>query len=256
VLDGTDLLSLSEGEMCSLRGARIGMVFQEPMTALNPAHTAGHQIAESLRLHRKVGRRAAWAEAADLMDLVGIPDAGRRRGDFPHQFSGGQRQRIVIAIALACRPDLLLADEPTTALDVTVQLQILDLLERLVAELGMSLILISHDLGVVGRLCDEVMVMYAGQAVERGHAQAVFDAPSHPYTRGLFGALPEARHQWGGRLYAIPGIVPSPLELPQGCKFADRCEWVVPACRISEPALLPGLLGQRARCIRIGETAR
>lgn len=252
-LKGQNLLALSENEMCSVRGARIGMVFQEPMTALNPAHTIGHQVAEGLRLHRGMGSRTARQEAADLLDLVGIPNARERLGDFPHQFSGGQRQRIVIAMALSCKPDLLLADEPTTALDATVQMQILELLERLIADLGMSLILISHDLGVIGRLCDDVMVMYAGQAVEHGSAASVFDAPSHPYTQGLFGALPEAQTDIGGKLYTIPGIVPSPLALPQGCKFADRCTFVTPACHETEPPLLPGRSDQLARCIRIGE---
>lgn len=253
ILTGQNLLSLPEDEMCAVRGARIGMVFQEPMTALNPAHTIGHQVVEGLRLHRGMGNRAARNEAADLLDLVGIPNARERLGDFPHQFSGGQRQRIVIAMALSCKPDLLLADEPTTALDVTIQLQILELLEKLTADFGMSLIVISHDLGVIGRLCDDVLVMYAGQAVEQGSAASVFDAPSHPYTRGLFGALPEAQVTAGGKLYTIPGIVPSPMALPKGCKFADRCELVLPECRAAEPALLPGKLDQLARCIRIEE---
>lgn len=255
LLNDVDLLSLSEAEMCAVRGARIGMVFQEPMTALNPAHTVGHQVAEGLRLHRGLSARAAYDEAGGLLDLVGIPNARARLGDFPHQFSGGQRQRVVIAMALACKPDLLLADEPTTALDVTVQLQILELLEGLVADLGMSLIVISHDLGVIGRLCDKVMVMYAGQAVEYGTAAAVFDGASHPYTRGLFGALPEIHAGDGSRLYTIPGIVPSPMALPKGCKFADRCEYAVAGCREAEPAMMKCLLGQRARCIRIGELA-
>ncbi|MCJ9673571.1 MULTISPECIES: ABC transporter ATP-binding protein [unclassified Neorhizobium] len=253
MLEGNDLLQLSEGAMCAVRGARIGMVFQEPMTALNPAHTVGKQIAEGLRLHKGLSSRAAIEEAGNLMDLVGIPNAGARLSDFPHQFSGGQRQRVVIAMALACKPDLLVADEPTTALDVTVQLQILELLEKLIADMGMSLIVISHDLGVIGRLCDDVMVMYAGQAVEKGTVADVFDAPSHPYTRGLFGALPEAQEDIGARLYTIPGVVPSPFALPHGCKFADRCGYVVPACRDAEPPLSPGKLGQLARCIKVPE---
>ncbi len=255
LLDGQDLLPLPEDAMCAVRGARIGMIFQEPMTALNPAHTIGRQVAEGLRLHNRLGSRAAMEEAGALLDLVGIPNARARLGDFPHQFSGGQRQRIVIAMALACKPGLLIADEPTTALDVTVQLQILELLERLVADLGMALIVISHDLGVIGRLCDDVMVMYAGQAVEKGTAADVFAAPSHPYTQGLFGALPEAQGEEGGSLYTIPGIVPSPFALPHGCKFADRCGHVIPACREAEPPLLPGRLGQVARCIRVSEVA-
>lgn len=254
LLDGTDLLSLSEREMCEVRGNRMGMVFQEPMTALNPAHTVGHQVAEALVVHGKMDRAAAKAEAGRLLDGVGIPQARGRLNDFPHEFSGGQRQRVVIAIALACQPAVLIADEPTTALDVTVQTQILDLLDSLVTDLGMALVLISHDLGVIGRLCDHVVVMYAGTAVEQGTVEAVFRERRHPYTRGLFGALPEAQQTPGARLFAIPGIVPSPSALPQGCKFADRCEFAVEACRPVEPVLVA--IGQtRARCVRAAEFA-
>jgi peptide/nickel transport system ATP-binding protein len=252
-LEGRDLLTLSEPEMCAVRGNRIGMVFQEPMTALNPAHPVGRQATEGLVLHRGLGRAAARAEARRLFDLVGIPNAGARLDDYPHQFSGGQRQRVVIAMALACQPAVLIADEPTTALDVTVQAQILDLLERLVAELRMALVLISHDLGVVGRLCERVAVMYAGRVVEDGGAEQVFDGTAHPYTRGLFGALPRAIGPPGGRLYAIPGVVPEPVALPEGCTFADRCDRVGPGCRDAEPALVAVAAGHRARCIRIGE---
>ena len=255
LLDGTDLLGLSEREMCEVRGNRMGMVFQEPMTALNPAHTVGHQVAEALVVHGKMGRVPAQAEAGRLLDLVGIPQARSRLNAFPHEFSGGQRQRVVIAIALACRPAVLIADEPTTALDVTVQTQILNLLDLLVADLGMALVLISHDLGVIGRLCDHVVVMYAGTAIEQGTVEAVFRERRHPYTRGLFGALPEARQTPGARLYAIPGTVPSPIALPQGCKFADRCEFAIEACRPAEPELVA--VGQtRARCVRATEFAR
>jgi peptide/nickel transport system ATP-binding protein len=252
LLQGEDLLLLDERAMCGVRGGRIGMVFQEPMTALNPAHGIGRQVAESLRVHRRMDSAAAWAEAARLLDLVGIDHARGRMRDYPHQLSGGQRQRVVIAIALACRPVLLIADEPTTALDVTVQAQILDLLDRLVAELGMALVLISHDLGVVGRLCDDVVVMYAGEAVEHGPTARVFDALAHPYTRGLFGALPGALVRPGGRLQTIAGVVPSPLQLPRGCKFANRCELAVDACSGSAPTLHDLGAGHAARCIRIG----
>jgi peptide/nickel transport system ATP-binding protein len=253
MLDGEDLLNLHERAMCTIRGNRIGMVFQEPMTALNPSLTIGHQVAETLRVHGKMNGAGASAEAARLLDLVGIPNAKARLDDHPHQFSGGQRQRVVIAIALACRPAVLIADEPTTALDVTVQAQILDLLERLVSDLGMALVLISHDLGVVGRLCDEMMVMYAGEAVEQGSAVQVFDNPAHPYTRGLFGALPEAQSEPGKPLFTIPGVIPSPGNLPHGCKFAQRCDYAVEACQCSEPPVVSVGIGHRVRCIRTGE---
>ena len=254
LLQGEDLMTLDETAMCAMRGNRIAMVFQEPMTALNPAHTVGHQVAESLRVHGRMDGAAAWAEAARLLALVGIPKAGQRINDHPHQLSGGQRQRVVIAIALACTPAVLIADEPTTALDVTVQAQILDLLDRLVADLGMALVLISHDLGVIGRLCDDVVVMYAGEAVEHARSAAIFEAPSHPYTRGLFGALPQAQRAAGQRLYTIPGVVPAPTELPPGCKFAKRCDRAVDACRAAPPLLRDLGQGHLARCIRAGES--
>jgi peptide/nickel transport system ATP-binding protein len=253
LLQGEELLALDEPAMCAIRGSRIGMVFQEPMTALNPAHTVGHQVAEGLRVHGRMNSAEAWSEAARLLDLVGIPNAKLRLSDHPHQFSGGQRQRVVIAIALSCRPAMLIADEPTTALDVTVQAQILDLLDRLVTDLDMGLLLISHDLGVIGRLCDDVVVMYAGEAIEQGTTEAVFSRPAHPYTRGLFGALPEARRDPGQRLYTIPGLVPAPTELPAGCKFADRCDYVIDRCRATPPSLLDLGEDHFGRCIRIGE---
>ena len=253
LLQGQDLLALDEAAMCAVRGNRVGMVFQEPMTALNPAHTVGHQVAESLWIHGRMNGAQAWAEAARLLDLVGIPNARDRLNDYPHQLSGGQRQRVVIAIALSCKPALLIADEPTTALDVTVQAQILDLLDQLVADLGMGLVLISHDLGVIGRLCDDVVVMYAGEAVEQGTTAAIFEAPAHPYTRGLFGALPQAQAAAGARLYTIPGVVPSPDVLPPGCKFANRCEFAIDRCRAAPPPLADLGQGHFARCIRVGE---
>jgi peptide/nickel transport system ATP-binding protein len=253
LLEGSNIAELPEREMCRIRGNRIGMVFQEPMTALNPAHPIGHQVAESLKVHGRMEGAAARAEALRLLEIVGIPHAAARFNDHPHQFSGGQRQRVVIAIALACQPALLIADEPTTALDVTVQAQILDLLDDLVARMGMSLILISHDLGVVGRLCDDLVVMYAGEAVETGSTARVFDEPSHPYTRGLFSALPELQEGKGGPLATIPGIVPSPLHLPQGCKFAGRCPFAIPECTVATPPLIPMGGGQWSRCIRAHE---
>jgi peptide/nickel transport system ATP-binding protein len=253
LLQGEDLLALEEPAMCGIRGARVGMVFQEPMTALNPAHCIGQQVAESLRLHRHMNAAQAWAEAARMLDLVGIQGARARMKDYPHQLSGGQRQRVVIAIALACKPALLIADEPTTALDVTVQAQILDLLDRLVGELGMALMLISHDLGVIGRLCDDVVVMYAGEAVEQGPTAAIFDKPAHPYTRGLFGALPTGHPGPNRRLWTIPGVVPSPTSLPSGCKFANRCDRRLEACGADTPGLLAVGTAHQARCIRIRE---
>ena len=253
LLQGKDLMALDETAMCAVRGNRVGMVFQEPMTALNPAHTVGYQVAESLHIHGHMSGAQAKAEAARLLDLVGIPNARQRLNDYPHQLSGGQRQRVVIAIALSCRPALLIADEPTTALDVTVQAQILDLLDRLVADLGMGLVLISHDLGVIGRLCDDVVVMYAGEAVEQGGTASIFDAPAHPYTQGLFGALPRENTAVGQRLFTIPGVVPSPLLLPPGCKFANRCDFAIDRCRAAPPPLLDLGNNHLARCIRIGE---
>ena len=197
-LEGQEITALSERQMCSLRGGRIGMIFQEPMTALNPAHTIARQVAEGLRLHQGLGMRAARSEAADLLDLVGIPRARDRLDDYPHQFSGGQRQRVAIAMALACKPALLIADEPTTALDVTVQKQILDLLADLQARLGMAMILISHDLGVIGYLADQVMVMRHGDVVEQGAVTQIFDAPAAAYTRDLFAAVPRLDPVAGG----------------------------------------------------------
>ncbi|HEX2571569.1 MAG TPA: ABC transporter ATP-binding protein [Polyangia bacterium] len=236
---GQDLLSLPEKEMRSLRGNRLAMIFQEPMTALNPVYRAGAQVGEVLRAHRGMGRREAIEEAARLFRQVGIADPERRVHDFPHQMSGGMRQRVMIAMALACRPEVLIADEPTTALDVTIQAQILDLLGRLRRELGMSLVLITHDLGVVAETCDEVVVMYAGQVVEQAPASVLFAMPRHPYTAGLLRAVPllgaGARTE---RLREIPGMVPRLDRLPVGCRFQDRCERVEERCRQEMPPLV------------------
>lgn len=237
-----DLRTLSPEALRRLRGNRVAMVFQEPMTALNPVFPIGDQVGEVLRAHAPAGQRisqkASLNAAAELLDLVGIPDAQRRAGDYPHQLSGGQRQRVVIAMALCCRPDLLIADEPTTALDVTTQAQILDLLLRLKGELGMSLLLISHDLGVVADVCEQVAVMYAGQVVEQAPARAMFRAPRHPYTAGLMMALPRLNVR-RSRLREIPGRVPRLSEMPSGCRFADRCDRAQPRCRSEAPELLP-----------------
>jgi peptide/nickel transport system ATP-binding protein len=243
---GRDLLKLSEREMQRVRGAEISMVFQEPMTSLNPVMTTGAQVAEPLLLHRNMSRRAARAEAADLFRKVGIADPEQRLDDYPHQMSGGMRQRVMIAMALACRPSLLIADEPTTALDVTIQAQILDLLGRLRRELGMAMLLITHDLGVVAETCDEVVVMYAGHVVEQGHASELFARPRHPYTAGLLRSVPHfeslgaperAAVRERRRLQEIPGLVPRLDQLPTGCRFADRCPRVQPRCRAEAPAL-------------------
>lgn len=234
--EGKDLLSLPEAEMRSLRGNQISMIFQEPMTSLNPVYTVGAQIIEALRLHQRVSRRAARIRAIELLDLVGIPAPDQRAGSYPHTLSGGMRQRTMIAMALACEPQLLIADEPTTALDVTIQAQILDLLRSLQKELGMSIILISHDLGVMAEFVDEIAVMYAGKIVEHAKTEVLFRDPRHPYTRGLLRSLPGI-HNRGTRLATIPGIVPDLRALPNGCRFQDRCDLVSDECRVGEPAL-------------------
>jgi peptide/nickel transport system ATP-binding protein len=232
---GRDLLTLSERDMREVRGGEIGMIFQEPMTSLNPVMTTGVQVAEPLVLHRRRTRKQALAEAAELFKLVGIADPERRIHDYPHQMSGGMRQRVMIAMALACRPALVIADEPTTALDVTIQAQILELLARLRRELGMALLLITHDLGVVAETCDQVVVMYAGHVVEQAAAAALFAGPRHPYTAGL---LASRRPKGDGRhLQEIPGLVPRLDQLPPGCRFADRCPRVQDRCRREAPPL-------------------
>jgi oligopeptide/dipeptide ABC transporter ATP-binding protein len=256
-LGGRDLLPLPPAEMRRVRGAEAAMVFQEPMTALNPVFTIGDQIAEALRAHAPLSRADARAQAKALLDLVAIPDAERRLDDYPHQLSGGMRQRALIAIAIACRPKLLIADEPTTALDVTIQQQILDLLRDLKARLGMSLILITHDLGVVAEMADRVAVMYAGRIAEEAPVRALFAAPLHPYTRGLMRASPHhAPHAaTRTRLPEIPGIVPALHELPSGCAFAPRCPEATDACAAGVPPLRTYGAARRAACVRIAEIA-
>jgi peptide/nickel transport system ATP-binding protein len=227
------------------------MIFQEPMTALNPVHTVGRQVAEPLRLHRGVSPAQAREEAIALLDRVGIPDAARRLDAYPHQFSGGQRQRITIAMALACGPDLLIADEPTTALDVTIQRQILDLIRDLVAERGMALMLISHNLGVIAQNVQRMLVMYGGTVVESGPTSSVFANRMHPYTLGLFAARPGLHTVKGQRLVTIPGTVPELADLPAGCPFAGRCRWTIPECNAQVPPAFEVEPGHRARCIRL-----
>ena len=261
-LDGRDLTGLAEAELCALRGDRIAMIFQEPMTSLNPLHRIGRQIAEPLVLHRGLGWPQARGRALELLARVGIPDPARRIDAYPHELSGGQRQRVMIAMALACDPDVLIADEPTTALDVTIQGQILDLIEDLIAERGMALILISHDLGVIAESVDRVMVMYGGRVVERGPVEAVFADLAHPYTQGLFAAVPKLGQGraggHSGRLATIPGTVPELADLADGCSFADRCRLAIDACRTSPPPLFAvnDATAHAAACIRLDEARR
>ncbi len=243
--DGADLAAMPEAELCKMRGRRMAMIFQEPMTALNPVKTIGAQIAEGRRLHLGENRTDAERKARELLDRVGLAAPRFNLDLYPHQLSGGQRQRVMIAMAIACEPDLLIADEPTTALDVTVQAQILDLMDELIDETGTALMLITHDLGVVSEMTDRIAVMYAGRIVETGRTEAVFERMAHPYARGLFAASPHGaalvRNQakTRQRLAAIPGVVPDPLARPAHCSFADRCAFVEGDCRQTIPALDP-----------------
>jgi peptide/nickel transport system ATP-binding protein len=249
--DGRDLVPLPPAEMQRLRGREIGVVFQEPMTALNPVYTVGVQICEGLRLHEGLSRAAALERATELLALVHISQPSRRVHDYPHQFSGGMRQRVMIAMALACQPRLLIADEPTTALDVTIQAQILDLLTELKERLGMAILLITHAMGVVAEVAQRVVVMYAGQVIEEGSVEEVFERPWHPYTQGLIRSIPriDADASRGARLVSIPGTVPSLIEPPPGCRFAPRCAHVRAACTQATPALRAVGTGHRVACI-------
>jgi peptide/nickel transport system ATP-binding protein len=249
--DGEELTNRTDAQMGRIRGNRIGMIFQEPMTALNPVHSIGRQVAEPLRLHRGLDAGEARKQAIALLDRVGIPDAARRIDAYPHQFSGGQRQRVTIAMALACGPDLLIADEPTTALDVTIQRQILDLIRELVAERGMALMLISHDLGVIAQNVARMLVMYGGSVIESGTTASVFANPTHPYTLGLFGARPGLNSPKGQRLVTIPGTVAELADLPAGCPFAGRCRFTIPECHTTVPMPVEIGNGHVARCIRL-----
>lgn len=245
---GRDLLTMPSRELEAVRGNDIAMIFQEPMTSLNPVFTVGDQIAEVVRRHRRVNRKAATARAVEVLDLVGIPDAARRIRQYPHEFSGGMRQRVMIAMALACEPKLLIADEPTTALDVTIQAQVLDLIREMAGRFGMGVLFVTHDLGVVADLCTEVVVMYAGQVVERAGTEPLYATPRHPYTAGLLRSVPDV----GGRseLHTIAGSPPPPGSIPVGCRFAPRCPHRADECAGDVPLLAVGD-DRTARCARV-----
>jgi peptide/nickel transport system ATP-binding protein len=264
---GRNLADLSERDMRHVRGNDIAMVFQEPMTSLNPVFKIGAQVAEAIRVHRKVSKKEAWKQAGDMLELVSIPDPIKRLDDYPHQLSGGMRQRVMIAMALSCDPELLIADEPTTALDVTIQAQIMELLANLQARLGLAILLITHDLGIVAEFCKRVVVMYTGRVVEEALVDDLFARPAHPYTRGLLRSLPSVAHTPAAfaaapeyqaprnRLPTIPGMVPPITALPSGCKFNPRCPDVMDICLGNEPALMVVGEGQSARCYLLGDLA-
>jgi oligopeptide/dipeptide ABC transporter ATP-binding protein len=255
---GRNLAALSENDMRNVRGNDIAMVFQEPMTSLNPVFRIGAQVAEAIRIHQKVGKKEAWKRAGDMLELVSIPDPHKRLYDYPHQLSGGMRQRVMIAIALSCNPELLIADEPTTALDVTIQAQIMELLAALQKKMGLAVLLITHDLGVVAEFCERVIVMYTGRVVEDAPVDRLFANPAHPYTRGLLKSLPGAALVAGtpiNRLPTIAGMVPPITALPPGCKFNPRCPDVMPICLGDEPALMTTGPGHSARCYLHGDQA-
>lgn len=244
--NGKDLLKLHDREMRKIRGGEISMVFQDPMTALNPVDTVGEQIAEVIFLHQKVSKVESKRRAAEMLEVVGIPK--ERFGEYPHQFSGGMKQRVIIAMALACNPKLLIADEPTTALDVTIQAQVLRMMNDLKTKNGTAILLITHDLGVIAEMCQRVAVIYSGEIVEMGTAEDIFDRTAHPYTEGLFDSLPSVSS--GSRLIPIPGMMPDPSNLPKGCKFAERCKYATDACREAEMELTEIEPGHFCRCIR------
>ena len=245
---GRNILEMTDDELLSIRGSAISMIFQDPMTALNPIFRVEDQIAEVIRIHEKKSKREAVEKAREMLELVGIP--AERGSDYPHQFSGGMKQRVVIAMALACSPKLLIADEPTTALDVTIQAQVLDMMTELKTKMDSSMLLITHDLGVVAETCDKVAIMYAGEIVEYGSLEDIFEHTAHPYTEGLFGSLPSLENDVH-RLKPIQGLMPDPANLPDGCKFHPRCPYAVDQCRSGAPALReisPGHLCQCRRC--------
>jgi len=250
VWQNRDLVTLPPAQMRKVRGKEISMVFQEPMTSLNPVFTIGEQIAEAIRLHERLGRRDAMAKTVEMLKIVHIPNPERRVKEYPHQLSGGMRQRVMIAMALSCNPKLLIADEPTTALDVTIQAQILDLLNELKAKIGMAVLLITHDMGVIAETAQRVMVMYAGKVVEEAPVKDLFKEPLHPYTQGLLRSIPriDTAATTKRRLEAIPGVVPSLLNLPKGCKFEPRCPHAKPVCKDQEPVLKEMKPGHKVSC--------
>jgi peptide/nickel transport system ATP-binding protein/oligopeptide transport system ATP-binding protein len=246
-LKGRDILKMSESELRQVRGNQISMIFQEPMTSLNPVIPVGEQIAEAIRIHQKLGKKDAWKKAVNMLELVGIPSPEQRAKQEPFQLSGGMRQRVMIAMALACNPEVLIADEPTTALDVTIQAQILELMKELQKKLNMGIIFITHDLGVVAELCDKVAVMYAGQVVEYSSTERLFSNPKHPYTNGLMASLPKL-HEDQEELDTMPGSVPSPYNMPKGCRFSPRCALATARCHEEEPQLHSLKDGSQIRC--------
>ena len=233
-LEGKDLFAFSEKEMETIRGSQVSMIFQDPMTSLNPVMTVGDQIAEVIQLHEKIDQKGALEKAKAMLEMVGIP--GNRSTEYPHQFSGGMKQRVIIAMALVCNPHLLIADEPTTALDVTIQAQVLDLMQKLREKYGTSMLMITHDLGIVAEVCDDVSIMYAGRIVEHGTLEDIFESTSHPYTEGLFGSLPNIENRQE-QLKPIPGLMPDPTDLPSGCTFHPRCKYCKDICKSRVPAV-------------------
>jgi oligopeptide/dipeptide ABC transporter ATP-binding protein len=248
IIDGQNLFEISEEQMQKIRGNKVSMVFQDPMTALNPVLTIGKQIAEAIKLHDDINSKEANERAVKMLEMVGI--TGERFNDYPHQFSGGMKQRVIIAMALACSPELLLADEPTTALDVTIQAQVLEMINRLKEEFNMAMIMITHDFGIVAEVCDDIAVVYAGEIIEAGSKENIFDNMSHPYTRGLFASIPHL-HTETKRLNPIPGLPPDPTDLPKGCHFSPRCPYVTDECRKKSIPMTEVSPGHFCRCINI-----
>ncbi len=251
-LNGRELVGLSSRDLEKVRGAQVANIFQEPMTSLNPAFTVGEQIAEMVRQHKQLNKTDAWNHAVSMLERVGIPNAKLRAKEFPHQFSGGMRQRVMIAMAVSCTPELLIADEPTTALDVTIQAQVLDLLKEMQAEFHMSVIFITHDLGVVANVCDRVVVLYGGRVMEEAPIDDLYFRPAHPYTEGLLTAMPQLGAR-SGRLASIPGSPPMPSARPPGCVFGPRCPYAIEACRTTPVELVDVGPGRISRCVRTSE---
>ena len=247
IFEGRDIFKLSPKEMRQLRGGKISMIFQEPMTSLNPVMKIGDQITECILMHNNISKQEAWDKAVEMLKLTGVPRVERMMKEYPFQLSGGQRQRVMIAMALVCKPKILIADEPTTALDVTIQAQILDLMENLKQKTGTSILFITHDLGVVAEVCDDVVVMYSGRVVEKGDVRSIFASPSHPYTKGLLASIPKLG-ECAEELESIPGNVPNPKYMPQGCKFAPRCSCAFDKCREEEPGFYDVGEGHMSRC--------